>query len=84
MDIKSYMQDLGLQARKAAQIISRTDSVKKNDALLKIADFINSNQAFIISENKNDLDAGKQNGLHLASLDRLTLHLSPSILWLKG
>ena len=73
MNIKSYMQDLGLQARKAAQIISRTDSVKKNDALLKIADFINSNQAFIISENKNDLDAGKQNGLDLASLDRLTL-----------
>ena len=73
MDIKSYMQDLGLQARKAAQIISRTDSVKKNDALLKIADIINSNQAFIISENKKDLDAGKQNGLDLASLDRLTL-----------
>ena len=73
MDIKSYMQDLGLQARKAAQIISRTDSVKKNDALLKIADFINSNQAFIISENKKDLDAGKQNSLDLASLDRLTL-----------
>jgi glutamate-5-semialdehyde dehydrogenase len=73
MDIKSYMQNLGLQARKAAQIISRTDSVKKNDALLKIADFINSNQAFIISENKKDLDAGKQNGLDLASLDRLTL-----------
>ena len=73
MDIKSYMQDLGLQARKTAQIISRTDSVKKNDALLKIADFINSNQAFIISENKKDLDAGKQNGLDLASLDRLTL-----------
>jgi len=73
MDIKSYMQDLGLQARKAAKIISRTDSVKKNDALLKIADIINSNQAFIISENKKDLDAGKQNGLDLASLDRLTL-----------
>jgi glutamate-5-semialdehyde dehydrogenase len=73
MDIKSYMQDLGLQARKAAQIISRTDSVKKNDALLKIAEIINSNQAFIISENKKDLDAGKQNGLDLASLDRLTL-----------
>ena len=73
MDIKSYMQDLGLQARKAAQIISRTDSVKKNDALLKIADIINSNQAFIISENKKDLDVGKQNGLDLASLDRLTL-----------
>ena len=47
--------------------------VKKNDALLKIADIINSNQAFIISENKKDLDAGKQNGLDLASLDRLTL-----------
>ncbi|MEY3190431.1 MAG: hypothetical protein RIS10_548 [Pseudomonadota bacterium] len=73
MDIKSYMQNLGLQARKAAQIISRTDSVKKNDALLKIAEIINSNQAFIISENKKDLDAGKQNGLDLASLDRLTL-----------
>ncbi|MEY3289716.1 MAG: hypothetical protein RLZZ419_1958 [Pseudomonadota bacterium] len=73
MDIKEYMQDLGLQARKAGREISRADSGKKNLALLKIADAIESNHDLLITENQKDLAAGKQNGLDTASLDRLAL-----------
>lgn len=73
MDIKQYMQTLGQQARKAGREISKTESGKKNMALLKIAEAIENSSAMLIAENRKDLDAGKQNGLDAPSLDRLTL-----------
>ncbi len=74
MDIKIYMQDLGIKARTAAKEISRAESGIKNRALLKIADILEQNQATLISENQKDLTAGQQNGLDSASLDRLTIN----------
>jgi len=73
VDIKDYMQGLGLQARKAGREISRADSGKKNQALLKIAEIIESSQEQLITENQKDLAAGKKNGLDAALLDRLAL-----------
>jgi len=73
MDIKDYMQGLGLQARAAGRVLSRADTSKKNQALLAIAEALNKQQALLISENKKDLDAGLLNGLDAASLDRLAL-----------
>jgi len=73
MDIKDYMQGLGLQARAAGRVISRADTSKKNQALLAIAEALDKQQALLIAENQKDLDAGKLNGLDAASLDRLAL-----------
>lgn len=73
MDIKEYMHNLGRQARKAGREISRTESGKKNLALLKIARVIEDGQAMLITENQKDLDAGRKNGLDAALLDRLAL-----------
>lgn len=73
MDIKAYMQTLGRQARRAGREISRTESGKKNSALLKIAEAIENAQERLIAENRKDLAAGKNNGLDAASLDRLEL-----------
>jgi len=73
MDIKDYMQGLGLQARAAGRVISCADTSKKNQALLAIAEALNQQQALLISENQKDLTAGKVNGLDAASLDRLAL-----------
>ncbi|WP_206667241.1 glutamate-5-semialdehyde dehydrogenase [Candidatus Methylobacter oryzae] len=67
------MQTLGRQARKAGREISRTESGKKNLALLKIAEALENNRELLIAENRKDLDAGKINGLDAASLDRLEL-----------
>ncbi|MDD1606750.1 MAG: glutamate-5-semialdehyde dehydrogenase, partial [Methylococcaceae bacterium] len=67
------MQRLGQQAKQAGREISRTDSNKKNLALLKIAEAIASNRELLIAENQKDLVAGQANGLDAASLDRLTL-----------
>jgi len=73
VDIKDYMKSLGQQARKAGREISRTESGKKNLALLKIAEAIENSHELLITENRKDLDAGKINGLDAASLDRLEL-----------
>ncbi len=67
------MHRLGLQAKQAGREISRTDTSKKNDALLKIAEAIASNRELLIAENQKDLATGQQNGLDAASLDRLAL-----------
>ncbi|MGZ8224347.1 MAG: gamma-glutamyl-phosphate reductase, partial [Methylobacter sp.] len=74
MDIKEYMTSLGRQAKKAGREISRTESGKKDTALLKIAEAIDSNQEMLIAENQKDLDAGRKNGLDAALLDRLALN----------
>ena len=73
MDIKEYMKSLGQKARKAGREISRTESGKKNLALLEIAKIIEDSHELLIAENRKDLEAGKKNGLDAASLDRLEL-----------
>ena len=73
MNIKEYMNMLGQQARKAGREISRTESGKKNLALLEIAKVIESSHALLMAENLKDLDAGRKNGLDAALLDRLEL-----------
>lgn len=73
MDIKEYMKTLGRQAKKSGREISRTESGKKNLALLKIAEALENSHELLIAENRKDLEAAKKNGLDAASLDRLEL-----------
>ena len=73
MDVKQYMQQIGQQARQAGRAISKADSGCKNLALLKIAEAIMTGSAVLVAENQKDLQAGTQNGLDAASLDRLEL-----------
>jgi glutamate-5-semialdehyde dehydrogenase len=67
------MQQLGRQARLAGREISKADSGRKNSALLKIAEAIAAGSAEIASENRKDLQAGRDSGMDSASLDRLEL-----------
>jgi len=73
VDIKEYMKTLGRQAKKSGREISRTESGKKNLALLKIAEALENSHELLIAENRKDLEAAKKNGLDAASLDRLEL-----------
>jgi glutamate-5-semialdehyde dehydrogenase len=73
VNIKDYMNDLGVKSRNAGREISRTTSSKKNLALLKIAEVIEASTDILVSENQKDLEAGKANGLDAAMLDRLAL-----------
>ena len=73
MTVKEYMQNLGQQAREASRKMLAADTGSKNQALLAIANEIDSSRAAITSANAQDLEAGKANGLEPALLDRLEL-----------
>lgn len=73
VDVKQYMQQLGLQAREAGRIVSKAETGQKNLALLKIAEAIDFARPLLVVENQKDLDAAKANGLDSASQDRLKL-----------
>jgi glutamate-5-semialdehyde dehydrogenase len=73
LDIRQYMQDVGVRARRAAVQMSRAETAAKDAALLAMAAGLEQARDRLIEENKKDLDAGRRDGLDAASLDRLTL-----------
>jgi len=73
LDLKEYMHQLGGQARITASAICKAESGQKNAALLAIAGIIRQQAEHLAEENQKDLQAGRENGLDAASLDRLAL-----------
>ena len=73
VDIKTYMQMVGREARTASHTMAKIDSSSKNKALTEIAASIKKNEKNLLSANKDDLEAAKAQGLDSALIDRLTL-----------
>lgn len=67
------METLGARAKSAARLLQTATTETKNQALLKIADALRENCAYILSENEKDLEAGRKNGMAPSLLDRLAL-----------
>lgn len=74
MNLPEYMQRIGKQARSAAQILARTKTSFKNNALENIAQEIEQQHDQLLAANAKDLEAGKAKGLDSALLDRLALN----------
>ncbi|GMQ53205.1 glutamate-5-semialdehyde dehydrogenase [Halopseudomonas aestusnigri] len=68
-----YMTELGQKARKASRVIARTPTAVKNAALLATAEAIEAAAERLVAANELDLQAGCDNGLDEAMLDRLAL-----------
>jgi glutamate-5-semialdehyde dehydrogenase len=73
MDLKAYMQELGQNARIAARAMACADTGAKNQSLEAIASVIMSEQAMLLEANRKDMNAGRENDLEPALLDRLEL-----------
>ena len=73
MDIKNYMQNIGVEARKASRLMASADTIQKNNALVAIAKAILREKTALLAANKLDLDAARASGLDEAMLDRLTI-----------
>jgi glutamate-5-semialdehyde dehydrogenase len=73
MSIESTILEMAKEARAASMEIARCPSKKKNEVLLKIADKIEEQAAYIQEENQKDLDMAKEMGLSDAMMDRLTV-----------
>jgi glutamate-5-semialdehyde dehydrogenase len=72
-DIKTYMQQVGKQARAASRLMAQADTNAKNRALEAIAQALLDSSKALIAANSKDVSAARANGLDAASLDRLTL-----------
>lgn len=72
-NIKTYMQQVGKQARAASRTMAQADTNAKNRALAAIAQTLTDSSAALLAANSKDVDAARASGLDAASLDRLTL-----------
>jgi glutamate-5-semialdehyde dehydrogenase len=73
MDIKNYMQTVGIEARNASRAMAAADTNTKNKALVFIAEAIAREKVALLAANKQDCDAAKLNDIDAAMLDRLSL-----------
>ncbi len=74
MDVKSYMQTVGKQAREASRAIARADTNQKNSALLAIAAAIRRDAVKLLEANARDMEQARASGLDAALLDRLQIN----------
>lgn len=74
LDIKTYMNTVGKQARTSSRALAAANTGVKNAALLAIYDELQSAKQDILSANKIDMDNGQKNHLDAALLDRLELN----------
>ncbi|WP_020700311.1 glutamate-5-semialdehyde dehydrogenase [Dasania marina] len=73
MDVKSYMVELGQQARAASRVMAAADTGLKNTALLATAKALANARDSLLAANAIDMENGRSNNLDAALLDRLEL-----------
>jgi len=73
LDIKSYMQGVGREARAASRFMARADTKSKNKALTAMAQAIRREVKSLLAANSKDMESARANKLDDALLDRLTL-----------
>jgi len=74
MDVKTYMQTVGKQARLASRAIASADANQKNKALMRVAEAIRRDTEKLLAANARDMDAARAAGLDAALLDRLEIN----------
>ena len=73
MDIHTYMQTLGRQARAASRVLAAAPTAIKNAALMAMATEVRARRSELLAANAQDLEQAHAAGLDAALIDRLTL-----------
>lgn len=73
VDLKQLMSVIGQNARVASREMAKASRGKKDAALLLLADRLQQSAGLLCEANKKDLQAGRENGLDSALLDRLSI-----------
>ncbi len=73
LDPKARIEAMGQRARQAARAVAKAPSALKDDALERMAAKLLENVERIAEANREDLEAGRAEGLTSAFLDRLAL-----------
>jgi glutamate-5-semialdehyde dehydrogenase len=73
MNVKAYMAELGRNARTASRLVAAASTGDKNRALLATAEALNASREQLLAANSKDMQAGREQQLDEALLDRLEL-----------
>lgn len=73
IDIKTYMQSVGREARAASRLTARAETAIKNQALTVMAMAIKRDEQKLLAANATDVKSARERGLDSALVDRLTL-----------
>ena len=73
MDVQTYMQGVGRQARAAARLVARADTATKNRVLTATAQAIERSSQALLAANALDVAEARQKKLADAAIDRLIL-----------
>ena len=73
MDIEQTIGQMARDAKKAAAVMARCDTKRKNQALLTMADLLEQQAEMLCAENRKDLERAEAAGLSAAMIDRLTI-----------
>ncbi len=84
MDLRSEVKEMARRAKEVSRLLARLTSDTKNKAILKMADGLEQNQAFLIEENEKDLKKAEGASLPPAMLDRLRMTSSTIQAMAKG
>ena len=71
--MSNILEKMGIQAKQAANILRKTKTAKKNDALHAMAQALFTHEQAIIAANEKDVAEAKENGLVGPMIERLTL-----------
>lgn len=67
------MNEMGKRAKDAARVLASSESNLRTKALLSLADALEANCDYILTENEKDLQSGREKGMSSSLLDRLAL-----------
>lgn len=73
MSVKDDILKIAQDAREASLGVARLGTAVKNKAILKMADGLEKNSAFLKEANAKDIEAAEKKGLQKAMVERLTL-----------
>ena len=69
----TYMEELGMRAKKAAKTVQYLGQTQKNTGLRMAADELIAQQEYILEENEKDIREAQANGMKPSLVDRLCL-----------
>ncbi|MBQ5906276.1 MAG: gamma-glutamyl-phosphate reductase, partial [Clostridia bacterium] len=67
------LENIGKKAKAAERVLMTASTGVKNQALSNIAKALIENSAYIIEQNKTDIENARANGMSESMIDRLTL-----------
>jgi glutamate-5-semialdehyde dehydrogenase len=74
INIKTYMETVGVAALESSRVIARASTETKNKALASIAARLSDDRQNLLSANHTDMENGLASGLDSSLLDRLELN----------